>query len=373
MPEIEAIKVYVHLAHGFGPNVWAPLWDAGKIVGFMDRVPYGYNYAEHFGCRLTYSYDKAEGKLAKLWRGGVRILLGFDFVHAYRNRHRMAHVDVIWTHTESQYLAILALKALPGSTIKAKLIAQTVWLFDRWDTLSPIRRSFYRHLIKRADILTFHSPLNRAVAQTAFPQVATQVVYYGITSDVSKTARPRPSDKLQLLALGNDRHRDWKTLVEAVKVLNEVELTIASGKAPDSLVVGAPNVKIARPKSVDDIKDLYGRAEAIIVPLKLNRHASGITVVLEAAALSLPIVATDVGGLCDYFTEDDVIFLPPYDADAFRRAISRLRNMGPKGRAALGAKGRANIEKRQLSSRAFARQHAEISHQILGRPWIDSP
>ncbi len=39
----------------------------------------------------------------------------------------------------------------------------------------------------------------------------------------------------------------------------------------------------------------------MVVPLKPNKHASGITVMEEAALHGLPMVVTDTGGLKAYF------------------------------------------------------------------------
>ncbi len=41
-----------------------------------------------------------------------------------------------------------------------------------------------------------------------------------------------------------------------------------------------------------------------------NRHASGITVVLEATLLGKPVVVADTGGIDWYFTRDEVVFCP---------------------------------------------------------------
>jgi glycosyltransferase involved in cell wall biosynthesis len=339
-------------------------------VGFMDRCPYGYNYAEQYGCELDYSEDKREGLLSTLLRGLLRIALGYDLLHAFRNRRKAMGADVIWTHTESQYLAILTLKKVLRLPIAAKIIGQSIWLIDQWDNLPLVQRALYRWLIGGIDLLTFHSSLNLAVARKEFPSVPSTIVRYGITSAIKRSKITQNGSKLRLLALGNDRHRDWETLLTAVKELDFVDLTIASSGIPRRIAADAGNVTIARPQSIADIEDLYGWADAVIVPLKPNKHASGITVMLEAASLALPIVATDVGGVSEYFGKEDVIFVPPHNVAAIKDVIIRLSNMDTKDKTALGEKARSNIKARDLNSVAFARQHAELSHLLLGRDWL---
>ena len=148
------IRVFVHLAHGFGAQTWYTRWCRGEIIGLNERLPYGYFRAEQDGCDIEYSEDKEERLFGKAVRLSVRLLLGFDFVHAWRNRDRIGHAEIVWTHTESQSLAVLLLLRIWRNPRRPKVIAQSVWLFDRWHNLSPLKRRMYWRLLSRADILT---------------------------------------------------------------------------------------------------------------------------------------------------------------------------------------------------------------------------
>lgn len=106
------IRVFVHLAHGFGAANWQQRWDRGEIIGINDRLPYGYFWAAEDGCAIEHSEDRPEGLFGRLLRLGIRVALGFDFVHAWRNRRGIADAEVVWTHTESQHLAVLLLLRL---------------------------------------------------------------------------------------------------------------------------------------------------------------------------------------------------------------------------------------------------------------------
>jgi hypothetical protein len=103
------IKVFVHLAHGFGAQSWARRWKDGKILGVNDPLPYGYCRADTMGCAVRHSEDRHETALGKLFRLGIRAILGFDLIHAWRNFDGIRSADVVWTHTESQFLSILLL------------------------------------------------------------------------------------------------------------------------------------------------------------------------------------------------------------------------------------------------------------------------
>ncbi len=55
------------------------------------------------------------------------------------------------------------------------------------------------------------------------------------------------------------------------------------------------------------------------VPLKHNKHASGITVVQEAVLSGVPVVATLRAGLDAYFSHDEIRYVQPDNPIALAR------------------------------------------------------
>ena len=209
---------FVLLAHGFGAATWNTRFHQGKVIGLNEEYAYGYHHAEKMGIHVRYSEDAQESFIGKALRIGVRGLLGFDLIHAWRNRQAFFAADVVWTHTESLSLAASLLCRFYPRLPAPKLILQSVWLCDRWDSFSQIKRSLYRNLLSRADVLTFLSPLNTSKARQIFPTQRCELVRFGITTEHKKPPQPpRQKRPLQLLSLGNDRHRDWGTLADAVR------------------------------------------------------------------------------------------------------------------------------------------------------------
>ena len=82
------IRVFVHLARGFGAQRWEQRLRSGEVVGLNEHLPYGYFWAEEEGCAVTYSEDKNETLPERLVRMGMRWILGFDLIHAWCNRTR---------------------------------------------------------------------------------------------------------------------------------------------------------------------------------------------------------------------------------------------------------------------------------------------
>ena len=367
------IQVFVHLAYGFGVQSWERRWRDGKILGLNEPKPYGYYRAETMGCSVSYSEYREESLAGKLLRLALRVVLGFDLVHAWRNFEAMKNADVIWTHTESQFLAILMLFRLKRNVRRPKLIAQSVWLFDHWSRFAAPRRWLFSALIRQADILTVLSPKNLAVAKRLFPKIRSELVLFGITADTRIEPVLRPvKGSLNIISLGNDVHRDWDLLIEAVASEPAWTLKIASQKVKPSAIAHAKNVEVTSLKSNDELFALYRSADLLVLAIKPNLHASGITVLEEAALLGVPIICSDAGGLRAYFSDPEVRFVPPQDVTALKAAIRELA-ADPDARLALAEKAQARMGSSGLSSESYVRRHVEISRELLGLPAERNP
>jgi glycosyltransferase involved in cell wall biosynthesis len=366
------IRVFVHLAHGFGAAQWQAKWDRGEIIGVNDRLPYGYFWAGEEGCAIQYSEDRDENAAGRLLRLGVRWLLGFDFVHAWRNRRGIRAAEIVWTHTESQHLGVLLLLLGRAPARRPKIIAQSVWLFDVWPRLSPLKRWLYSRLMANADVLTVHSPDNLQRARTLFPRRRSLMIPFGIRADqVVPRTRRSVSRPVRVLSLGNDRHRDWATLIAAFCEWPGAELRIVSPRLPADLTRSA-NVALVRPKTNDELAALYDWADIVALSLTPNLHASGITVVEEATVFGVPVICTDTGGLRAYFSDDQVSYVPPRDPDAMRQAITALAD-DDAARWEMAERARQRMVDAGLTSRDFARRHAELSRDLLDRAERPSP
>jgi glycosyltransferase involved in cell wall biosynthesis len=360
------IEVFVHLAYGFGVQSWERRWRDGKILGLNEPKPYGYYRAETMGCSVSYSEYRAESLPGKLFRLALRVVLGFDLIHAWRNFAAMKDADVIWTHTESQFLAILMLFRLKRSVTRPKLIAQSVWLFDRWHRFAAPRRWLFAALIRQADVLTVHSPKNLAVAKQLFPKIRSELVLFGIAADTKIEPTLRPvKETLNIVSLGNDVHRDWDLLIEAVAGTPDWTLKIASQKVKPSSIGHARNIEVTSLKTNDELFALYRWADLLVLAIKPNLHASGITVIQEAALLGVPVVCSDAGGLRAYFSDPEIRFVPPQDIDALTDAVRDLA-ADPAARLALAQKAQARMGPAGLSSESYVRRHVEISRELLG-------
>lgn len=360
----QKIRVFVHLARDKDVEAWRAARAAGRLVGVNDETPYGYGRADSMGCEVRFSRSAPEAMPVRLIRLALRAWLGFDLVHALRQQAGLLWADVVWTHTESQYLAVAAASRLWRTHIP--LIGQSVWLMDHWASWGPIRRAFVRRLVERVDLLTFHSPLNREAAEACFPASRIELVPFGIPAEQPTEPRRRGGAPIRILALGNDRHRDWPTLLAAVCGEPGLSLLILSGSVTPGLAAGAPNVEIRNAVSQDDLIQAFAAATIVCVPLRPNLHASGITAIQETVLAGVPVVATDTGGLDSYFARDEVNYVPPGDSAALRAALLALGS-DPDGALAQARRAQARMRSGVPGAEAYIRRHVELSREILSR------
>jgi glycosyltransferase involved in cell wall biosynthesis len=354
-------KVHVHLFYGADPRFYRP----GDNIGCL----YGYHHAQSDAFALTYSQDARESKPVKLLRRGLKAALGFDFIHTWRNRAEMLRSDVIWTHTEQEWLSAALMLLLSGrkagDDAGPLLLAQSVWLLDKWPSYGILRSWLYRKLMTRADQLTTLASENAELCQRYFERDA-KPLFYGLNTQDFPVKAPtewKPDTPIRIAAIGNDRDRDWETLIKAFG--NDARYTVKLAtrrRIPASL--RAPNVEIALFSGIKKQHELYDWADVIVVPLRPNSHASGITVMLEAAAVGKPMVVTNVGALQDYFPANEAAYIPPFDPQALREAVDQLA-ASPTDALRQAQAAAAGLLSRDLTTQNYAMQHVRVTQEML--------
>jgi len=355
------LQVYVHLDHGRSPSRWTKMHEAGVV---LDDTPYGYAWAAPH-VDLTFSEDVEEKRLQRLVRRGIYWGLGFEIVHAWRNRHLMRAAEVIWTHTEHEHLAIALLMKL-HVVRPTPLVAQCVWLWDQWDSLPRWRRALYRWLLECASLHTTHSALNAARAREVVGAPVVTVPF-GIEPAFAVAGREPGGDTIHVLAPGNDRHRDWPLLREVARLNPDIEVVVMSRRRAARQLVTAdvPNFSVRVPSGTKDLIQGYDRADVVAVPLRPNLHVSGITVALESVYSGRPLAITGVGGVTDYL-QDAATYAEPGDADSLAHAIRGAATHA--GDAGWLRRTRDAVAGRGLTARDYGLRHVALSWAALEQP-----
>lgn len=314
-------KLYVHLPAYLDAETYRKRWEDGIEP---DASPYGFHNAEELGYHITYSRvanggAALPGKIGRLVKRGP---FGLDLAHVWANRQALRDADVIWTMLEAEALAISMLMHL-GLVQRKPLIAGTVWLMDRWHRTPWPRRAVFRRLLQSVSVVAVHAKPCLDVATKAVALTNARLMHFGVSSETFTRLpvnRGNASGAIVIYAIGNDQTRDWDVLLRAFGNDDRYLINFVCRWVSDDVAQQFSNVRLTRDPDMATMLQLYADADYAAVPMHPNRF-SGITVALEAAALGVPILAANTGGLATYFSDDEMLLFEPGDDAGLKAAV----------------------------------------------------
>ena len=356
-------RVFVHLDNGRSPATWSRAHRDSRV---LEEWPYGYQFARDY-LHLTYSRDTEEPRIARFLRRALCHVIGFDLIHALRNLDGLRDAEVIWTHTEHEHLAIAMLQKI-GLIGRVPIVGQTIWLWDSWRRFGPLRRLFHRWLLSDIAVHTTHSTHNAAYATQELGQAA-RVIPFGIQPTFTVPPRPahETSSRINVVAPGNDRHRDWKLLAEVAQRNPDITVRVLSARFRARRLLSRllPNFSVVRITNTADLIGEYAQADVVAVPLRPNAHASGLTVAFEALQAGRPLVITRTGGVDDYL-QGQAWYAGVQDAESFAQAVRAAAPSAGDGEAM--SRRRSHIAASGLTARDYGLRHVVLTHHVLQRP-----
>jgi glycosyltransferase involved in cell wall biosynthesis len=175
-----------------------------------------------------------------------------------------------------------------------------------------------------------------------------------------------------VLAIGNDGHRDWETLLLAAPEIDAEIWILTRHPRPPALPA---NVRWEAADwhrlllSDADVRGAFRAAAAVVVPVKDVPQPSGQSVTLQASACARPVVLTRTAGLWDpegLRDGENVLLVPPAAPDALAEAVGRVladRSLGE----ALGKAARDSVVA-TASVERYAERLLAICGRALERP-----
>ncbi len=224
------------------------------------------------------------------------------------------------------------------------LVVWSCWLADDLRKAEAPRREQIKRQLDGVDLLTHLSPTETEIfTDLGIPEDRLYPVTYGV-SHRFYTPGSGPRD-IPVLAVGQDRGRDYRTLFEAVRG-TDIQLTVVCRQENLVGLEAPPNVTVLGPVPHRTYRDLLRRAQVLAVPTQVLAYPTGSSVALEGASSGCCIVVTDTPAMREYFTDgDDARMLPPQDPGAWREELARLLAADAE-RARLGANARQLVERR---------------------------
>lgn len=258
----------------------------------------------------------------------IRRFLGVDIASAIAVHKAVANqrIDALYGHSEIEYLGAALGLFLTSDKTRAKpvLVGQTIWQFSDRGMRSRLLYWMERPLFNAVDLFVYNSRANLRLGHRLMPEKEHVFVPFGVSSvfqtDHAMTDRTRSF----ILSVGNDRARDWKTLLQAIAYLpDSVVSSVRIAATPCD--TNDARVEFRRTDELEELLDLYRNASLTVICTKKNAYASGITTLMEAAGAGSPIVATYGGGLEDYFCDGkEALLVEPENPTALSDGIRQL-------------------------------------------------
>jgi glycosyltransferase involved in cell wall biosynthesis len=253
-------------------------------------------------------------------------------------RLRLADVSkskVVISYTDGFSLSVGL--ARPSGPRRPVVIGGFHGFSDTEARVSPWARPFAHALIRRSlgrlDHSFFFGPADRefAIKTYGFARDRTSVIGFGVDTEFWRPMHDVAVEDF-VVAVGQDLNRDYELLIAAPGRHRTIIVTRQAIELPPGtshVTITAGDYFSSDSMSDDDIRRLYNRARAVIVPLRDVYQPSGQSVTLQAMSCGRPVVLSKTRGLWapeHFINGENCLLVPPGDAAALGAAIGRLRS-----------------------------------------------
>lgn len=185
------------------------------------------------------------------------------------------------------------------------------------------------------------------------------------------TLNKRPNEEVILCVSQLLQRKGIETLVEAMQEVHEAHrnaklLIVGEGERKVELLKmrrqrGLEEVIVLKGRiSEGELEEAYGACDLLVLP----SFAEGMpTVILEAMARGKPVVATDIPGIREHFSET-AILVPPGEPHKLSETIVKVMD-DEQLRSRLGSEGRRLVESR-FTWDIVVRQIVDLYRRVLG-------
>jgi glycosyltransferase involved in cell wall biosynthesis len=195
------------------------------------------------------------------------------------------------------------------------------------------------------------------------------VVPFGVDAGFWTPAETRPVR--EVVAIGNDGHRDWETLVAAAPYISAPVRILTRHPRPATLpanVSWEPADWYSQVLSDVEVRDLYRAAAVVVVPTKDVPQPSGQSVTLQAMACARPVVLSRTRGLWAPDTMsngENVLLTPPGDPAELAHSVRLVLDDEPRA-TAIGAAARETVL-RDATVAGYAERLLEVCRFAIER------
>lgn len=319
--------VFLGLRHAILAKQWCKEYKEGKR---NDTMLYGYGNAATHDFKIDYcSFNRIEKFLFK------ENILGKLYLYCLKLPYLLMKYDVVWTHVDRDALFIAKLKSIPVlGRLFCKHIANFVWLIDHTQHYSETKKKKIGRLLHKIDKILYLSTSEHEEFIKHYHCEERKLVYtrYGINFEAygpdAIGIKPKGfAIEDFILSVGTDQHRDLQLLDLVAESNKDKTFVVCSGSPEHHKQVFKSKNIILLKATYNEMVYLYRKCKFVVIPLKFNFHASGITTLLEAAAAKKAVVINYTPGLEDYGIDNSTcLFSKLEDPSEFNERINILWN-----------------------------------------------
>lgn len=320
-------------------DAWTSRYRAGEAPS---PLPYGVDALTDLGWTLTGAQRSIAPRWSKL-RDLVEHRAGFPVERAVRGARETRRSDVVIALLEREGAAPSLLRRAKVPPYRSTpLVVWSCWLADDIRSASPAERQKLKRRFDGADLITHLSRHETDIfTDLGISEDRLFPVTYGVSHEFYVPG-DSPRD-IALLAVGQDRGRDYGTLFEAVRGTDLVLDVVCKPENLADLEV-PDNVRVHGVVPLAEYRRLLQRAQVVVVPTRDLAYPTGSSVALESASSGACVAVTGTRAMRDYFTDGlDSRLVAERDVEGWRSVLSELRD-DPAQRERLGAAARLSVE-----------------------------
>lgn len=328
-------------------------------------LPYGVNALEAQGFRL-HGVGQSSGRWGTKLRHVAEHRSGMVVERPLRAMPATRRADLVLALLEPQAMVpgLLKDRGIPPYS-STPLVIWSCWLADDITRASPDRRAWLARRIRSADLITHMSRHEAEVfVDLGIPAERLFPVSFGVSHEFYVPGTQERD--IDILAVGQDRGRDYATLVEAVR---GTHLTLDLVSRPENLVgLDLPsNVRVHGTVPLSTYREMLQRARIVAVPTHNLTYPTGQSVALEASSSGCAVVVTGTRAMRDYFTDHGTARLVDEgDVAGWRDTLTELAQ-DPAELERLGRAARDNVTGRFNADHMWTELAAVLHERGLTR------
>jgi glycosyltransferase involved in cell wall biosynthesis len=229
-----------------------------------------------------------------------------------------------------------------------------------------LKQKIFAFMVSRCAGIVTLSKKEEVMLTDYFPHLSKKIAWIPFGADLNFFAPMPTEEKKQILVVGTDPDRDYKTLFKACEGLNipVVVTTLSSRLTP---LAPLPHFVEVRRFSPQELVREYNRSALVVIPLDTTRRlndAMGCSSLFEAMAMGKAIIATRTFTMESYITDgENGLLVRERDADELRAAIKNVFTNDALRRH-IAANARAFAEK-NLEINACTKKLADFFNRIF--------